>query len=56
MSGDILHLSEFAGWLVALEKLNETLLSKASLDTFERYVSVKTKPETYQRVSIKVDI
>jgi hypothetical protein len=56
VSGDILHLSEIADWLVALEKLNETLLGEANLDTLERYVNVKMKPETYQRASIEVDI
>src|SRR5688500_13255454 len=49
VSGDILHLSEFADWLVELGKLNKTFSGEASLDTLERYVSVKMKPETYQR-------
>ncbi len=56
VSGDIVHSSEIADWLVALEKLNETLSGEANLDTLERYMNVKMKPETYQRVSIKVNI
>jgi hypothetical protein len=38
VSGDILHLSEFADRLIELEKLHKTLSGEAILDTLERYV------------------
>jgi hypothetical protein len=56
VSGDILHNTEIADWLVELEKLDKTLLGEANLKTMERCINVKIVPKTYQRISIKVDI
>ena len=56
VSGDILHNTEIAEWLAALENLNNTLSGEVILPTLERYVSVKIATETYERVSIKIDI
>jgi hypothetical protein len=56
VSGDILHLSEFSDWLAALEKLERSGLGEANLETMERFVGVKINPETYERISVKVDI
>jgi hypothetical protein len=66
-SGDILRNTEIAEWLNSLEKLNEALSDEANaglevipgeanLYPLENYFTVKMKTETYQRVSIKVDI
>jgi hypothetical protein len=64
VSGDILHNTEIADWLTALEGLNSTLPNEtylpssdeAHLLTMENYVNVKILPRTYQRVSIEVNI
>jgi hypothetical protein len=40
ISGDILHNTEIAEWLVALEDLNSTLSGEAILPTLERYVNL----------------
>lgn len=56
VSGDILHNTEIAEWLTSLENLNSTLSGEVILPTLERYVSLKITTETYERISIKVDI
>lgn len=56
VSGDILHSTEIADWLVELEKLDKDLLDEANLETMERCLKLKISPEIYQRISIKIDI
>lgn len=56
VSGDILHNTEIAEWLVSLENLNNTLSGEITLKTLERYVSVKIATETYERISMKIEI
>jgi hypothetical protein len=66
-SGDILRNTEIDEWLNSLEKLNQSITDEANatlevksgeanLNPLERYFIVKIKPETYQRVSIKIDV
>ncbi len=55
-SGAILHLSEIADWLVALEKMNETLSGEANLDTIEPEFNVKLKAESLGQITMEVEI
>jgi hypothetical protein len=55
-SGAILHVSEIADWLVALEKMNGTLSGEANLDTIEPEFNVKLKAESLGQITMKVEI
>ncbi len=55
-NGAILHLSEIADWLVALEKMNETLSGEANLDTIEPEFKVKLKAESLGQITMDVEI
>lgn len=54
--GAILHLSEIADWLVALEKLNQTLSGEANLDTIEPELNVKLKAVSLGQITMEVEI
>jgi len=56
VNGSILRNSEIADWLVALEKLNETISGEANLNTLESELSVKLKAEQLGGISIEVEI
>jgi hypothetical protein len=56
ISGDILHNTEIAEWLVSLGNLNSTLSGEVILPMFERYASVKITTEAYERFYMKIEI
>jgi len=56
VSGSILRNSEIADWLVALEKLNETLSGEANLDMLEPELNVTLTIKQLGGILIEVEI
>ena len=56
VSGSILRNEEIAAWLVALEKLNETLSGEANLETLEPELKVKLSAAQLGGILLEVEI
>ena len=56
VTGDVLHGSEVAAWLIELARVRESHEGSAQMTTMEPFLEVEIKPETYKRFSVRVNI
>ena len=56
VNGSTLRNEEIAAWLVALQKLNETLSGEANLETLEPELKVKLSAEQLGGILLEVEI